>query len=85
MKQSGSFQNWQKGAQKRGKRVHWVIYEVFGNSLVLTGLQLYVQVEIHIRGLGVINELWYKHRWGVQLADRTRPLDGVEDKPSFLY
>lgn len=42
-----------RGAQKRGKRVHWVIYGVFGNTLVLTGLQLCVQVGIHIRGLSV--------------------------------
>ncbi len=41
------------GTRKKGKRVHWVIYEVFGNTLVLTVLRLWVQVEIHIRGLSV--------------------------------
>lgn len=49
----------QKGGTKRGKRVHWVIYRVSGNTLVLAGLRLRVQLEIHIRGLRV----WSMSRW----------------------
>lgn len=39
--------------ETRGKRVHWVILKVSGNSLVVTGPQLMVQLEIHIKGLSV--------------------------------
>lgn len=55
VKQPGSSKADKKGGaqKKKGKRVHWVIYEVFGNTLLLTVVRLRVQVEIHIRGLSV--------------------------------
>lgn len=43
----------QRGPQKRGKRVHWVADEFSRNTLVLTGIQLTLQLQIHINGLSV--------------------------------
>lgn len=73
--------------KKRWKGSLGRFFGVFGNTLVLTGFRLWVHVEIHIRGLSVwsMSHGITTSGGGGQLADRARPLNGVEDKPSFLH
>lgn len=74
----------QKGGTKRGKRVHWVIYRVFGNTLVLAGLRIRVQLQIHIRGLRV----WSMSRWittAGEVSWRTGPGQWIVLKTSLRY